>query len=234
MSKDLAIQYFRGVGEALRSESNRSERAAFVAALHTDPEYKTARNALRDPSINAVSYALGEQTRSATSICARVSEGEKEKIVGISARVGIDVSTYMRFAGLRLADEIIAASGGFEALRTWYEEREGLRRQVIGDQPDKIDGRKSGKSRKSREVVERAIREYANSQEEPPTRQEIAAALGFTTSHLNNYIVRMTGLREYPLPDNGKVGKKPKGVRFDTLETATSTNEHIVFDTNKE
>ena len=57
-----------------------------------------------------------------TPICFRVSPDERETLEMVAARLGKPLSAFIRYAGMHIANEIIAESGGIDALRQWHAE----------------------------------------------------------------------------------------------------------------
>jgi uncharacterized protein (DUF1778 family) len=55
-----------------------------------------------------------------TPICFRVSPEERETLEMVSARLGRPLSAFMRYAGIRVAHEIIDEGGGMDAFKKWY------------------------------------------------------------------------------------------------------------------
>ena len=55
-----------------------------------------------------------------TPICFRVSPEERETLEMVSARLGKPLSAFMRYAGMRVAQQIINERGGLEAFQKWY------------------------------------------------------------------------------------------------------------------
>jgi uncharacterized protein (DUF1778 family) len=58
--------------------------------------------------------------RNGTPICLRPTPDERHLLEMAAARTGKSLSSYMRYAGLKLAEQVVADSGGIEELEGWY------------------------------------------------------------------------------------------------------------------
>lgn len=55
-----------------------------------------------------------------TPICFRVSPEERETLEMVAARMDKPLSAFIRYAGMRVANEIIDEKGGIDEFRKWY------------------------------------------------------------------------------------------------------------------
>jgi hypothetical protein len=125
MNPEIARAYFKDVGSLARTEPNRAARRDFFRELKADPEYQQARQALT-PNLGTTfenKEPTTEESMGKTEVVSfRPAGGQRELFTMVAARTGKDLSKYMRYAGLIVANKVFEEAGGYEAVKAWYDD----------------------------------------------------------------------------------------------------------------